>query len=294
MKQYFLTEIVTKDKLIHQGIYFEPKKKIKRAILFVHGLTSTFYGQLALYDAILEECGEIGVGFAAFNNRGHDLIAGIKKVDPSVGKGYTRVSGGAGCEKFEECIFDIDAGIDFLVGQGYSEIILVGHSTGASKACYYAGTIRNNKVLSVILLSPVSDRLDPAQDKETLPKKLRFMKKLIADGRGDEVLIGYHFFPCTPKRFLSLYAPLSNEDVFDYGDRHPELKVFSQIKMPLLVVLGDKDEFLDRPVENVMREYDSHAQAKTYKSIVVKNALHSYGGHEKEVARHIAEWLGTL
>lgn len=79
MKQFYLAEIVTKDKLIHQGLFYKPTNLGKKAILWVHGLSSTFYGNTKLLEAFGEYCEKEGIGFAVFNNRGHDVVTGIKK-----------------------------------------------------------------------------------------------------------------------------------------------------------------------------------------------------------------------
>ncbi|MDP1722011.1 MAG: alpha/beta fold hydrolase [Candidatus Gottesmanbacteria bacterium] len=306
MKQFYLAEIVTKDKLVHQGIYYSPSRKAPafakamagktagKAILWIHGLTSTFYNNVKLFELIADACEKEGIGFAAFNNRGHDIVTGIKKIDPREPNEYTRVNGGAGYERFEDCVYDIDAGISFLVKQGYSEIILVGHSTGANKVCYYAGTKRDKRVAGVLLLSPVSDRLEPSLDKEVIEKQLEEMKKKVIDGQGDVLMSSIHVFPVTSNRFISIFEPHSTEDVFDYGDASPKLACFSAIKQPLLVIIGSNDEYLDRPVKNVLDVFARHARSLRYKSVIIRDALHSYSGKEKAVVHTIFRWVREI
>ena len=291
MKQFYLTENVTKDKLVHQGLFYQPKKKSKRAMLFVHGLTGTFYNHVKLFELFASACENSGIGFAAFNNRGHDIVTGIRKIDPKEPKGYTKLNGGAGYERFEDCVYDIDAGISFLVKQGYSEIILAGHSTGANKVCYYGGTKKDARVAGIILLSPVSDRLDPALDKKTIDKQLLEMKKKIEEGRGDELLSGVHVFPMTPRRFVSLYSPRSSEDTFDYGDTKPTLTYFSAIHAPLLLLIGSLDEYLDRPVKKFLDVFDQYARSKNYKSIIIPGALHGFNGKENIAVDAMFRWV---
>ncbi len=306
MKQFYLAEIVTIDKLVHQGIYYPPSRKAPafakamagktagKAILWIHGLTSTFYNNVKLFELMADACDKDGIGFAAFNNRGHDIVSGMKRVDPKEPKGYSRVNGGAGYERFEDCVYDIDAGISFLVNQGYGEVILAGQSTGANKVCYYAGTKKDHRVAGVILLSPVSDRLDPTLDKEKLEKQLVVMKKKVTDGQGDELVTDIHIFPATPRRFISTFLPHSSEDVFDYGDAHPRLACFSAITKPLLIVLGSNDEYLDRPVENAIDVFARHTRSLQYKSAIIPDALHSYYGKEKEVVSTILRWVREI
>lgn len=199
MNKYFLTDVVTKDQIIHQGIYYRPRKSSHVAMLWVHGLSSTFCSHVPTCDAFAQMCEQYGFGFAAFNNRGAGLISGPQKVDSTALTGYTHIPGGAGQEHFEDCIQDIDAGISFLTTQGYSKVILVGRSTGANKVCFYAGTVDDLRVVGVVLMSPISDRLE--KSKEEIAKTLQRMKQLIAKGKGDELLTGYSFFPMTAKRY---------------------------------------------------------------------------------------------
>jgi pimeloyl-ACP methyl ester carboxylesterase len=291
MNHFQLVEIVTKDKLIHQGIYFEPSQKIKRAILWVHGLSSTFYGHIPLLDEFSRQCQQSGIGFASFNNRGHDPLASVRKIDKRKAKGYSHVSGGAGQEDFKKSVFDIEAGIKCLVSKGFDEILLVGHSTGANKVSYYAAVKRDPHVVGVILASPVSDRLDIALDKEKLQQDLKHMEQLVAEGKGDELQLGYHFFPITPQRFVSLFKPNSLEDQFDYGDEKPVLKYFKRIKKPLLVLIGSADEYLDRPAEKVLTVFNQLQRSNKYDGKILPGVLHSYNESEKEVVKTIISWM---
>ncbi len=292
MKQYYLAQCQTKDDLLHQGIYFEPKEKSGTAILYIHGLSSVFHGHMGTCDAFLEVGEKMGIGFASFNNRGFCLISGIQKKDPATLTGIGHVKGGAGQEVFEECVLDIDAGITFLIGQGYKNVVLVGRSTGANKACYYAGTVNDPRVVGVVLNSAVSDRLEktPEEIAATIP----VMKRKIAEGKSDELLVGYSFFPMTPKRYLSLYEKGSSEDVFDYGDEEPQMKIYSQIKKPLFVIMGEKDEHVDRPVVDIMKVFDNKTTSPKYKSMIVPGALHGFENHEEELAELVCSWIKTI
>ncbi len=294
MKQFLLSEITTSDGLRHQGIYAEPGVKKKKAVLWVHGLSAAFYNDYELYEVIASALNGNGWGFAIFNNRGHDLIAGIRKYDGTPPNGYTYYPGGAGSEVFEECVFDVNAGIDFLVKKGFSEIILVGHSTGANKVCYYAATQKNPHVVGVVLSGAMSDRLGHPESDKQIETHIHELKQKIKEGKGDELLFGYHFFPITPKRYLSLFESGSHEDTFDYGDLNPKMTSFSSIQLPLLVLLGGADEYADRPVEDITKVFDAHVTSPHYKSIIIPNALHKFHGKEPEVAESLVEFINAL
>ncbi len=289
-----LSEITTSDGLRHQGIYAAPKEKKKRAVLWIHGLSAAFYNDYELYEIIADELNRHGWGFAIFNNRGHDLIAAIRKYDGTPPNGYSYYQAGAGSEVFEECVYDINAGVDFLVQQGFSEIILVGHSTGANKVCYFAATQKNPHVIGVVLSGPMSDRLGHPEPESVRNTHIQELKKKITEGKGDELQFGYHFFPITPKRYISIFEPGSNEDTFDYGDAQPKLTSLSNIQLPLLVLLGGADEYADRPIEQIANVFEKHATSPYYRSIIIPEGLHKFHGKEMEVAMALVDFINAI
>jgi pimeloyl-ACP methyl ester carboxylesterase len=286
-KIMYLTEIATSDGLVHQGIVFVPQKHGKKAILWIHGLTGKFYGDVSMMQSLAMAGETYGFGVASFNTRGHDMLASAKK-----NGAYATI--GAGNELFEECVLDISASNEFLVGQGFSEIILAGNSTGANKACYYAATQNDPRVIGVILLGPLSDRYGAQSKNKNYELHMAFMQQKIAEGKGEEILVGYEFFPLTPNRWMSLYTKGSNEDVFNYWDGEDALVSFGKIQIPLMVMIGGNDEHADRPVSEIQASFDTHANAKKYSSIVVPDANHGFDGKEKEVVESISQWIDTL
>ncbi len=289
-----LTEITTRDNIIHQGIYYKPSQASKRALLWIHGLTSTYYNNQKLQNQIIQICEQKAWGFAAFNNRGHDIVTGIKKIDPQTPTGFSRLNGGSGYENFADCIFDIEASINFLASQGYTQMVLIGYSTGANKACFYGGSQKHPNLIGVILVSPTSDRLFPSLNRDLLKKDLMKIEKLIYQGKGDELVLTNGYFPMTPKRFVSLYSPHSLEDVFDYGDETAKLTYFSRINKPLLVLLGDVDESLDRPAQEVISVFNKFQKSVNYTSKIISNGSHSYEDKEAEVTKIIIDWITQL
>ena len=234
-----------------------------------------------------DACDKKGMGFASFNTRGHDMVTGFHMID--IPNTYRTI--GAGYEKFEECVYDIDAAISYLASQGFSEVVLVGHSTGANKACYYAATQKDPRVAGVVLSGPLSDRLSP---EVIIPwYKILYLKFLVSLGKGDKLIMGTEFFPGTPKRFLSLLSPGSNENIFNYDEKKP-LSRLSSIKKPLFVLFGGADEHADRPIEEIRKIFDSHTKSENYKSIIIPAAAHSFEGKEQKAVEEIVSWAKML
>ena len=293
LKKFHLAQIETKDHLLHQGIYFEPKKRGKCAILWIHGFMSAFYRNLQLWETLAQSSEKYGFGFAVFNNRGHDIVTGIKKINRRKKSGYSYTMQGASSEKFVDCVYDIEAGIKFLLAQKFTKIILVGHSTGANKVCYYSAHQPHSQVAGVVLAGPVSDRLTPPVNALKLKKTLHLMLRLIKQGKGDRLVTEPPFFPMTPKRFISLYQPRSPEDTFDYGDAKPLMKDYSKIKLPLLVIFGENDEFLDRPVQRVIAIFDAYARSSFYTSAIIPKATHGFNRSEQQLVKLLFAWYAN-
>ncbi len=295
MQKYYLTEITTKDKLIHQGLFYRSSKQSKRAILWVHGLTDNFYGDIPTFETFMNACEKEGWGFASFNTRGHDIIASGKKLDPKSPKGHTSVSIGSSVERFSDCLYDIDAAVTFLEQQGFKEVILIGISTGANKVCYYAGKSNDPRVAGVVLASPISDvTLKLKELGKRYPKVMNKISQLVKKGRGERLMDDLDYMPLTPKRFLSLYTKNSEEDVFPYYQKNPIFKVFSKINIPLVVVFGGADEYSDRPTEEILRVFESHHRSSNFSGVIIPGAFHSYGGKETQLISKVVEWIKTL
>jgi len=287
MKSFYLSEITTKDGLLHQGIFLKPQKPGKKALLWIHGLSGRFYGDVKMMEELAVACEEKGFGLASFNNRGHDMVA-------SAHRGDEYVTIGAGNEKFQDCVLDIQAQILFLNEQGFSEVVLAGSSTGANKVCFYAATQNDPHVAGIILAGPISDRYSSGYAPEMYKKYKAFMQKEIDEGRGDELKVGYDFLPLTPNRWMSMYSEGTAEDVFNYYDGQAALKQFSKITKPLMVMIGKNDEHADGKVQEIQKLFDSHTKSKKYKSVVIPAANHGFDGKEKEVVEAVVSWVQTI
>lgn len=287
-----LCETGTRDGLVHQGIFRPGRVNSGYGILWVHGLTSAFYHNFPLIKAVTAVCDKNGYGYASFNNRGHDCLTGLDKI--SNGQ-IIKTAGGAGVERFEDCVYDIDAGIKFLNDRGYKKVIIIGHSTGALKAAYYAGVKKDVRVAGIVAASPTSDRLIEVKNNRKLPQILNRMKHMIEIGKGDYILNNIFVFPMTPKRYVSLFDEHSAEEtVFDYGSARPDTKILKAIRVPLLVTLAENDEYADRPVVEIKAFIDKYQNSRNYKSVIISNAVHGYDNLEPVFIQTVIHWIKSI
>jgi len=289
-----LHEIETKDHLIHQGIVSFPDRSTGTALVWVHGLSGKFYGDVPLLNGLSQRCTKRGMAFASFNSRGHDVIASLRKRDPEKASGYTHITIGAGYEVFEESVQDLDAVVSHMVSLGFPKVVLAGHSTGANKVCYYAATQHDTRVAGVILAGPMSDRLGAQRDAPAYEKSLTMVQELVRSGKGNGLVTGIHWMPLTANRAFSLLAPDTAEDVFTYGDTTNPLFVFSSVTCPMLLVLSGNDETADRPVAEIQKTFDACAQSSSYTSVVIPGADHGYSGKTDAFIKIVTDWVASV
>ena len=133
--------------LLH-GLWFGPKKP-KRAVVLVHGLTSSAFsvarvlGRVDKYTAVL-----------SFNNRGYGVVNQVKKVK---GVKTEFILAGSAHELFTDCVDDIEGALRFVRAQKVRQLYLVAHSTGCQKSVYFASRGNTKNLKGIMLLAPISD-----------------------------------------------------------------------------------------------------------------------------------------
>lgn len=274
-----LTKIRTRDKVTLEGIYIKPKNRSDTALVWLHGLTSRFSSGQTLIQELSGRLSKIGIGYFKFNNRGHDVIYQDR------GKGFR----GGGCEEFTDCVKDIRAMINFARKLGYSKIVLAGSSTGANKSIYYIYKTRDKSVKKLILVAPVSDI--PVGQKVWGKKKLgRGLK--IARRLGKNIFMPRGFGIQTAGRYLSLYRPGEPEDVVPYHNPRASWKEFKSIRVPILLVIGSRDAYLDRTPEDYIKAFEAQtSSAQNFSGTIIEGGRHGFVEKERELAIVMARWI---
>jgi pimeloyl-ACP methyl ester carboxylesterase len=290
-----LQSVDTRDGVRLNGIVAHPKRIAERrsVVVVMPGLTSTFYGGQKRNSEMAAACTAAGFGFAVFNNRGHDIAFDLRWPIRSVAQ-----LGGSGFERFTDCAKDIDAIILGLRTQGYRKFILAGHSTGANKVAYYLSQPKyQHGIIGAVLLAPICDI---AGTRKVAGKKFDLeitrIKKLY-NGRNGDQLIFSSFDPglMSIDRFLSMYLPGQAEDMFPYHDLSQKWSRFKKITKPMLLCIGEKDEWLDRSVEDYVGAFASNLNPKSsLHASVIPKAGHLYRMQEKLLAKELLQWIQEL
>ena len=317
-----LTRVKTRDRVLLDGIAVLPRRRSRMALIWIHGLGSHFSRGQTLIKELSEQCATDGIAYFKFNTRGHDLVnrdAPRKKKRRGAAAAPPELFG-AGFEKFEECISDIRAMITEALRLGCKKIILAGHSTGANKTLYYLYRTKDPAVAGLILLGPVSDIAAGGKKfgAAGMARGIAIAKKLFR--KNPESLMPQSYGVFSAARFLSMFRPGGAEDVFPYLNPRAQWKELKSIRVPVAVVFGSRDEYLDpirskprrrvgaagalarrtsngvdRPAQKIIDIFHANAPlAKSFSGVIIKNAGHGFKGKEKELSRAIIRWIKTL
>ncbi|TSC77906.1 MAG: Uncharacterized protein G01um101424_40 [Parcubacteria group bacterium Gr01-1014_24] len=286
-----LVKTVTSDGLELAGFWVDAKSDV--AVFHSHGTAGDFYTHKFI-EVEGEKLAQEGISFLTANNRGHDVYADIRKHKKGRVE-WTQIGGGF--EKFEDCLLDIEAWINFLIKNGVKKIILQGHSL-SQKILYYQYVKKNPKVIGQIHLSPQND--DGLMYYSLGEKKYREVNKkirqMIKEGKGNKIL---------PKN-LSPVSYVTSAQMYsgyltDYGAgtltpyHNPQSKnwqVLEKTKSPLLFIFGSKDIYMKPSPEIAAKLIEEKTKsAKSIRVKIIKGATHGYIGHEKELVKIITDWV---
>jgi len=287
-----VVKFLATDNLQLNGILSEGETKSDTALVYIHGLTSNAFSQSVLLGKLRERSKKLTI--LSINTRGAGLINPYKKINPNSTEEKERLTIGAGFEIFTDCVFDIEGALRFLEPRDYSQIILMGNSTGCNKAVYYAHKANDERVKAIVLQSPVRDipamklwYQDKFADRKNTVKRLRKQKK--GEKLVPQVMDGEYY--CAD-RLYSLMYPGTKEDVFPYGEPFGSWKAFENVTIPMQVLLGEKDEYVQVPIQQIADEYKKHQKSNTHFRIdIYDQANHGFEGVEEKAAEHIFRFL---
>ena len=276
-----LTSVRTRDGVVLEGVAAHPRGRRRTALIWVHGLGSTFSSGQPLIRVLSARLNAAGIGYLKLNTRGHGVVTRAGK----------RLAGAA-FEHFGESVHDVRAAITLAAANGYRRVILAGHSTGANKVLHYMARTRDRRVAGLILLGPVSDIAGERKriGRRALTGRVAAAARLAR--RDPEALIPRAWGFRSAGRFVSLYRPGEAEDVFPYYRPDADWRALGRIRVPTAVIVGSRDEYLDRRATELVASFERNATgARTFTGIIVPRASHGFRGHEDVLAREIVRWV---
>lgn len=284
-----LHKIYSTDGIEIDSILYEPIKKTKRIIIHIHGKEGHFV-QNHFVQILGEHYSQSGYAFLTFNNRGHDYMADLLK---KTSTGYVWEQGGSMFDIIENCAFDIQGVIDYVLNLGYTEIILQGHSLGPHKICYYLANTPNHIISKVIFLTTADVQYQFDSSVPEWEKYSLLAKKMIDEGR-DKELMPIRLWsncPVSAATFWNYTNPHNNCFVFNGTHPDKEFKNFNKIKISILVVNPENDAASGIQADNFMKLLKKNSISREFEGRIIKNAVHNFLSKEDELSQVILNWL---
>ena len=197
-----LVRVETADGVVLDGALWRPQRAGKLpvdAFLLVHGTGSNFYAPGVL-ETYAGQALAGGIAVLRINTRGHDGLCSNPARSGSV-------KGGAAYERISDCVQDVGAWVDWLVGHGFARIVLVGHSMGSVKAIYAQAYAPHSAVRAIVGISPPRfshERLLSGPCGETFAAEFARASDLVSDGQGETLLA-----VTQPLRFMATAAAIT-------------------------------------------------------------------------------------
>lgn len=286
-----LVKVVTSDGLELKGFFSDQKSDL--AVLHFHGTAGDFYTHEFVEVEGIKLAKE-KISFLTANNRGHDVFADIRKHKDGKVE-WTQIGGGQ--ERFEDCLFDIDAWINFLINRGVKKIILQGHSLGPNKNIYYQVKNKSKFVNGFVHLSPQNDA---GLMKSILSNKKYFdtnmvIERMLKDHRENEILAKelQILCPISALAYSGYFIENGIGNLFPYHNPdNRNWSVLNRISEPQLLIFGGEDPYIKPSVVKAIEVFKSKIKKSSkFESKIIKGASHSYIGYEKELIQTIFDWI---
>ncbi len=187
-------------------------------------------------------------------------------------------------EFFNDCVFDIQACIDFLKENGCKKIVIMGHSLGGAKTAYFAGTQNVPELKAIVLKSAI-----PAiHDGYTRADLLKTSREMIAKGEGE-----LFFSKKEGKETIVNYNPNMFVKNYEEGYQKNTLDIAAEITIPILSIAAEHEWDWFHTVTLGIKE--AAQKSPRVDTQIVKGAPdHGYTGHETEVAEYILQWIREI
>ena len=205
---------------------------------------------------------------------------------------------------FDDTVHDLDAAIEFLTGEGFKRIFILGYSLGACMVAYWAASREHDRVRGLILEGPLYSspdtkrkRFDQWGSSPSYQEAARTAKALLGDdpynSPDDEILIFYH------SRGPNL-EPLSDE-IFTYKTWWfmvgPEAygtmtyRHMDKIDLPVLILRGEKDHIVEAWEPGALAEVARKSGNENVRVRQVPDAGHDCMENSDEMLKEIVQML---
>lgn len=298
---------LSSDKLKLPGLLYRPAKPTRKAAVWLHGMgdNGAFYNPERI-NALGEALAKNGIALLAFNNRGAHNRKSLHVADETLPEEDQSYKGGTYYELIADCVNDIDGAANFLEEQGFSELYLMGHSTGANKICAYHVRAKKDRFTKYVLAGPGDDLglFFTELGAKRYWQALRYAAAKIDAGQPMHTMPKYSgMYPFSTQSARDILDPDGAYNTFPYYEalngqigKKPLFKEYREIDKPTLVIIGQEDEYMATAngadgALKILMEHTSNAQLKHTDFVTVAAADHGFHDHEQEFAEKVSDWL---
>jgi pimeloyl-ACP methyl ester carboxylesterase len=211
--------------------------------------------------------------------------------------GNMRASYNNAYSEYSEAVKDIAAFVAYAKSKGYARIAVLGISLGGARMAQYVAERNDPAIKAVGFMASIPSPYLEFQvrsseaDKRRLEDTLKHARELVAQGKGHEPVSFDNWFPGFVSVMGSAKALISYFGAPSDPSAPSSVKYGPQIKVPALVIHGDKDELALPP--NAQKIYDSLTASPQRDLIWVKGASHylTPGPLAESYARLTVDWL---
>jgi len=267
-----IIRVETADKVQLQGILYAPSERSALGVLHMPGSYGNFY-ENRFIDALADFYPTQGITLISCNNRGHD--------------------GNSAYERFEKCILDIEAWLNWFESNGIKRFILQGHSFGTHKIAYYLREHANEKVSGCILLAPFDLIAFYGGTEEVRRRNLRKAREL-ADRDEDSIMPKevWSEWPISSGTYLNLVGYETKTDLFNFRTSKEGIDALRELRVPIFAAIGG-DDFASFPSPRECVDILSRTDLPCGKvtSHLINDAPHNFDGHIEDLIEKLRKWI---
>ncbi|HEX4001719.1 MAG TPA: alpha/beta fold hydrolase [Candidatus Acidoferrales bacterium] len=271
-----LIRIDAEDGVALNGLLWEPQRASDSLVILVPGGTT---------GAALFPAHDYAPLAAALTERGYAFL--LSNMRASYNNAYA---------EYRDAVEDIAAFVAYAKARGYEKVAILGISLGGPRMAQYMAERGDPAVKAVGFVASIPSPYGEFQlrnteaDKRRLEETLAHAREMVAQGKGEQPVAYDGWFPGvsvmgSAKALISFFGAPSD------ASAPSSIKFGSKIRVPALVIHGDKDELALPP--NAQAIYDSLSASPQRDLVWVKGASHylSPGPLAEAYAKQTVEWL---
>lgn len=286
----------TSDGVKLNGIIYK-SNNTKKIVISVHGMATSCIKKRE--EIIAEKLNSINIDYLTFNNRGHDIINYSSK---EINGRIDNFLGGTAYEVIDDCVYDIESAIHYVLENNYEEIYLLGHSLGSTKVVYTYNKIKENnielknKIKGIILLSLID--LPFAQKiylGDKYDKVLSYAEKLEKENKLEDIMPDKSFiYPISARVYLRYFRDNSDLDFAQYSNKAYNFEKLNNIDVPLFMRWGNNGELILQNAKELCVNLQKKINNKKLDIGYVEGANHNYTNKEIELAEQIKNFMQKI